>query len=111
MKKTAGLEQPLNNMSFAQMVATVNRLHKATAAESRRLRNAKLKAEAAKAAAALHARHLAEENRAIRQLQIKIAAAARSPTSSSLKAAETAVIRYSNGGYKRKGSRFTWYNQ
>ena len=92
------------------MVASVNRLHKATAAESRRLRNAKMKAEAAKAAAVLHARHLAEENRAIRQLQIKLAAASRSPTPANVKAAETAVIRYSNGGYKRKGSRFTWYN-
>jgi hypothetical protein len=97
-------------MSFAQMVASVNRLHKATAAESRRIRNAKLKAEAAKAAAALHARHLAEENRAIRQLQIKLAAAARSPTQANVKTAANAMIRYSNGGYKRKGSRFTWYN-
>lgn len=89
------------------MVKTVNRLHKATAAESRRIRNAKLKADAAKAAAALHARHLAEENRAIRQLQFKIAAAARSPTRANLKAA----ITYANGGYKlTKGSRFKWYN-
>lgn len=94
-------------MSFAQMVSAVNRLHRATAAESRRLRNAKVKADAAKAAAALHARHLAEENRAIRQLQIKIAAAARSPTPANVKA----VIKYTNGGYKlKKGSRFKWFD-
>ena len=93
-----GLEQPLSNMSFTEMVKTVNRLHRATAAESARIRNAKMKQEAAERAAKLKARHLAEENRAVRQLQIKIAAAeradakaARSPTVANVKGATSAI--------------------
>lgn len=90
------------------MVKTVNRLHRATAAESARIRTAKMKQEAAERAAKLKARHLAEENRAVRQLQIKIAAAERAvakaannPTVANVKGATSAANNIARGYVKR----------
>jgi hypothetical protein len=111
-----GIEQVLGKNSFASLVEAVNRLHTATAAESRRRRNAKLKKEAANRAAALKKRHLAEENAAVRNLLIKIAAAERAvktavhnPTPRNVRTAERALGAMQRPGSFTKG-RFNVYN-
>lgn len=103
MKKAAGLGGPLNNMNFSEMVKSVNRLHAATAAESRRRHNAKLKKEAANRAAALKKKHLAEENNAVRALMIKISAAARNPTPTNVKKVQKALTAMQRPGSFRRG--------
>ena len=103
MKKAAGLGGPLNNMSFGEMVKSVSRLHAATAAESRRRHNAKLRREAANRAAALKKKHLAEENNAVRGLMIKIAAAARNPTPTNMRKVERALTAMQRPGSFTRG--------
>jgi hypothetical protein len=105
-----GLEQALGKNSFANLVKAVNRMHAASSAESRRRRNAKLKTEAAKRAAALEKKHLIEENAAVRALLIKMAAAERAlatavknPTHKNVAKAEKALTAMQRPGSFTRG--------
>jgi Mn-dependent DtxR family transcriptional regulator len=111
-----GLEKPMGKNSFANLVKAVNRMHAASSAESRRRRNAKLKTEAAKRAAALEKKHLIEENAAVRALLFKISTAERAvatavqnPTPKNISKAEKALGAMQRPGSFTKG-RFRVYN-
>jgi hypothetical protein len=115
----SGLEQPLSNMSFAQMVASVSRLHKATAKNSARRALAKLmenekKAESRAVAAMQARREAAEKARKIANYHRAQAAKAASAEKALAKAVANptpANVRSANAAatFVRRG-RFKVYN-
>jgi hypothetical protein len=114
-----GLENPLGDMSFAQMVASVNRLHKATAKNSARRALARLvenekKAESRAVAAMQVRREAAERARKIANYHKAQAAKAVSAEKALTKAVTNptpANVRSANAAaaFVRRG-RFTVYN-